>query len=74
MVGVGREAGNQKIKAFVVPRPNTDLSKDELLALCKRRLEGYAVPWEIEFRESLPRSFIGKVLRRVLHEEHSASP
>ena len=74
VVGVGHEAGNQKIKAFVVPRPNTDLSKEELLELCKRRLEGYAVPWEIEFRESLPRSFIGKVLRRVLHEEHSASP
>ena len=74
VVGVGREAGNQKIKAFVVPRPNSDLSKEELLGLCKRRLEGYAVPWEIEFRESLPRSFIGKVLRRVLHEENSASP
>ena len=70
VVGVGREAGNQKIKAFVVPRPNSGLSKDELLELCKRRLEEYAVPWEIEFREALPRSFIGKVLRRVLNEEN----
>ncbi|MDE2853743.1 MAG: alpha/beta fold hydrolase [Chloroflexota bacterium] len=69
VVGVGREAGNQKIKAFVVPRPNSGLDKDELLDLCKRRLEEYAVPWEIEFREALPRSFIGKVLRRVLNEE-----
>ena len=70
VVGVGREASNQKIKAFVVPRPNSSLSKEELLDLCKRRLEEYAVPWEIEFRQSLPRSFIGKVLRRVLHEEN----
>ena len=70
VVGVGTEAGKQKIKAFVVPRPNTNLSKEELVALCRRRLEEYAVPWEIEFREQLPRSFIGKVLRRILYEEH----
>ena len=69
VVGVGREAGKQKIKAYVVPRPNSSLSTDELLALCRRRLEEYAVPWEIEFRQQLPRSFIGKVLRRVLFEE-----
>lgn len=73
VVGVGHEAGQQKIKAFVVPRPNTTLSKDELLELCKRRLDEYAVPWEIEFRQALPRSFIGKVLRRVLFEEHRES-
>ena len=69
VVGVGRESGNQKIKAFVVPRPNAILSKEELVALCRRRLEEYAVPWEIEFRQELPRSFIGKVLRRMLFEE-----
>lgn len=72
VVGVGREPGEQKIKAFVVPRPNTALSREELLALCQRRLDEYAVPWQIEFREQLPRSFIGKVLRRMLYEEHLA--
>ena len=70
VVGVGRDAGKQKVKAYVVPRPNSSLSKDELIDLCRRRLEEYAVPWEIEFREALPRSFIGKVLRRVLFEEY----
>lgn len=69
VVGVGHTDGNQRIKAFVVPRPDSRLSQDELLALCRRRLEDYAVPWEIEFRQSLPRSFIGKVLRRALFEE-----
>jgi len=69
VVGVGRESGQQKIKAFVVPRPNATLSKEELVALCRRRLEEYAVPWEIEFWQELPRSFIGKVLRRMLFEE-----
>jgi len=70
VVGVACEEGGQKVKAFVVPRPGTDLSKDELLDLCRRRLEEYAVPWEIEFRQELPKSFVGKVLRRMLVEEY----
>ncbi|MDQ7024547.1 MAG: alpha/beta fold hydrolase [Anaerolineae bacterium] len=69
VVGIGQEDGEQKVKAYVVPRPGTHLSAEELLDLCKRRLEEYAVPWEIEFREKLPKSFIGKVLRRLLTEE-----
>jgi long-chain acyl-CoA synthetase len=68
VVGVPRGAKGQKVKAFVVPRPGTDLSKEELLDLCRKRLEEYAVPWEIEFREELPKSFVGKVLRRLLVE------
>ena len=67
------EAGEpvSKIKAFVVPRPGTNLSKEELLELCRRRLDEYAVPWEIEFREELPKSFVGKILRRMLIEEET---
>jgi long-chain acyl-CoA synthetase len=59
----------QRVKAFVVPRPGTRLSKEELLELCRRRLAEYEVPWEIEFREELPKSFVGKVLRRLLIEQ-----
>ena len=69
VVGIPSEGNGHKVKAFVVPRKGTTLSKDELLDLCRRRLEAYAVPWEIEFREELPKSFIGKVLRRMLVEE-----
>ena len=69
VVGIGHESGKQKVKAYVVPRPNSTLSKDELIELCKHRLAEYAVPWEIEFRETLPKSFVGKVLRRLLNEE-----
>lgn len=60
------QAPGHKVKAFVVPRPGTTLTADELIALCQKRLEPYAVPWEIEFRTELPKSFIGKVLRRML--------
>ncbi|MEM7034496.1 MAG: alpha/beta fold hydrolase [Chloroflexota bacterium] len=69
VVGVGTADGEAKVKAFVVPRPGTDLTTEELLDLCRRRLEPYAVPWEIEFREDLPKSFVGKVLRRLLTSE-----
>ncbi|MEJ2010673.1 MAG: alpha/beta fold hydrolase [Anaerolineales bacterium] len=68
VVGVQTGDGDERVKAFVVPRPGTDLSKEELLELCRRRLEPYAVPWEIEFRSELPKSFVGKVLRRMLVE------
>ncbi|HIQ00681.1 MAG TPA: alpha/beta fold hydrolase [Anaerolineales bacterium] len=69
VVGVQTGEGGQRVKAFVVPRPGTSLSEGELLELCRRRLEPYAVPWEIEFRQNLPKSFVGKVLRRMLVEE-----
>jgi len=71
VVGVEGGEGGQKVKAFVVPRPGTSLSKEELLDLCHQRLEPYAVPWDIEFREELPKSFVGKVLRRMLVEDHA---
>lgn len=68
VVGVPRTAPEQKVKAFVVPRDGVDLSENELIDLCRRRLEEYAVPWEIEFRDELPKSFTGKVIRRLLVE------
>jgi long-chain acyl-CoA synthetase len=70
VVGVPAGESGQRVKAFVVPRPGTNLSKEELLELCRRRLAEYAVPWDIEFREELPKSFVGKVLRRLLVEEN----
>jgi long-chain acyl-CoA synthetase len=71
VVGVAAEGGGQHVKAFVVPRPGTNLTKEELLELCRQRLDEYAVPWEIEFREELPKSFVGKILRRMLVEEQA---
>ena len=69
VVGVPGDQKGQRVKAFVVPRPGSTLSKEELLNLCRNRLDEYAVPWEIEFRDELPKSFVGKVLRRMLVEE-----
>jgi long-chain acyl-CoA synthetase len=62
----------QRVKAYVVLRKGEEASETELIALCKRRLESYAVPWRIEFVQELPKSFVGKVLRRVLIERSEA--
>ncbi|MCJ7707249.1 MAG: long-chain fatty acid--CoA ligase, partial [Anaerolineales bacterium] len=70
VVGIQRARWpSQRVKAYVVLRAGEQASKDELIALCRRRLAEYAGPWDIEFRSELPRSFVGKVLPRLLVEE-----
>jgi len=61
----------QRVKAYVVLREGASVSEEELMALCKRRLEEYAVPWKIVFVKELPKNFVGKVLRRMLVEPQS---
>jgi long-chain acyl-CoA synthetase len=58
----------RRVKAYVVLRQGEKATEDELIALCRGRLESYAVPWKIEFVPDLPKSFVGKVLRRILIE------
>jgi long-chain acyl-CoA synthetase len=70
VVGIQRKRWPfQRVKAYVVLRQGEQATEDELIALCRRRLESYAVPWKIEFVEELPKSFVGKVLRRLLIED-----
>ena len=54
------------IKAVVVLKRGEKATADELLALCRERLDAYKVPKQIEFRSELPKNFVGKVLRRLL--------
>jgi len=72
VVGVPATPPGQKVKAFVVLRDGESAMPDELIALCRERLDAWAVPWEIEFRRELPKSFVGKVLRRVLVAEEES--
>jgi long-chain acyl-CoA synthetase len=60
--------GYTDIKAFVVLRDGERADPDEILAFLRERLSAYKIPGAVEFLDSLPRSFIGKVLRRVLIE------
>ena len=61
-------AASSYIKAVVVLKRGEQATPDELLALCRERLDGYKVPKQIEFRTELPKNLVGKVLRRLLVE------
>jgi long-chain acyl-CoA synthetase len=56
------------IKAVVVLKRGEQATADELLALCRERLDAYKVPRQVEFRTELPKNIVGKVLRRLLIE------
>ncbi len=74
LVGVPDPHKGEVGRAFVVLRPGAQATAEEILAHCRTHLAPYKIPKGIEFRESLPKSLIGKVLRRVLAEEARASP
>lgn len=59
----------EKIKAYVVLNEGETASAEELIQFCKERLSKFKVPKEIEFRDQLPKTLVGKVLRRVLRDE-----
>ncbi|MDR1529879.1 MAG: AMP-binding protein [Burkholderiales bacterium] len=67
-VGIPNERTGEKIKLYVVKK-NSELAEDELIKYCRTNLAGYKVPRAIEFRDELPKSHVGKILRRVLRED-----
>jgi long-chain acyl-CoA synthetase len=62
------EGEQTSLKAFVVLRRGESATPEEIMAFLRARLSAYKVPGAVEFLDALPRSFIGKVLRRVLIE------
>jgi len=68
VVGVPGADGAAEIRAFVVVRPGERVSEEEVFAFLRERLHIPAMPTSVEFRPALPRSFIGKLLRRRLIE------
>ncbi|MEQ9943794.1 long-chain-fatty-acid--CoA ligase FadD [Pectobacterium aroidearum] len=68
VIGVANEVSGEAVKAFVVRRDNS-LTKEELITHCRRNLTGYKVPKEIEFCDDLPKSNVGKILRRELRDD-----
>ena len=71
-VGVPDEYRGESVKAFVVRRADSTVTETEILAFCLERLAPYKAPKELEFREELPKSTVGKLLRRVLADEARA--
>ncbi|MEK7677631.1 MAG: long-chain fatty acid--CoA ligase [Verrucomicrobiota bacterium] len=66
VIGVPDPYRGETVKAFVVLREGVTASADEIMAFCRKRLAAYKVPRQIEFRDSLPKSSVGKYLRREL--------
>ncbi len=69
VVGVKSESSGEKVKAFVV-RDDASLSDKALIAFCRTELTAYKVPKDIEFVDELPKSNVGKILRRELRDGH----
>lgn len=68
VIGVPNEVSGEAVKVFVVKK-DASLTPEELLTHCRRYLTGYKVPKIVEFRDELPKSNVGKILRRELRDE-----
>jgi long-chain acyl-CoA synthetase len=69
VVGVADAKSGEAVKAFIQLKPNETCTEEELREFCKMNLAGYKRPKTIVFRDAIPVSNIGKVLRRVLRDE-----
>ena len=72
VIGVPDPYRMQKVKAFVTLKPGIEASeavKADIMAHCKKYMAKYALPYDIEFRDDMPKTLVGKVAYRVLEEE-----
>ncbi len=63
----------ETVKAFVVLKPGETATEKEIVNFCKEKLAAYKVPKYVEFRQALPQTAVGKILRRVLRDEEIAA-
>ena len=71
-IGVPDPYRGETVKAFVVLKPGATATDQEIMAFCRERLAAFRVPRVVEFRTELPKSQIGKILRRALRDEERA--
>ena len=75
VIGIPDAYKMQAVKAFIMLKegvPPTEETKQEIMAYCRKNIAKYAIPKEIEFRDELPKTLVGKVAYRVLEEEEEA--
>lgn len=68
-IGIPDEKSGEAIKVFVVVKPGASLTKDEVMQHMRANVTGYKVPRSVEFRDSLPTTNVGKILRRELRDQ-----
>lgn len=71
-VGIPDAYRGETVKAFLVLKPGEEASEQEIIDFCRERLAAYKAPREVEFRAELPKTLVGKVLRRELREQEIA--
>jgi long-chain acyl-CoA synthetase len=71
-IGVKDKYRGETVKAFVVLKPGEKCTEEEIIKFCKEKLAPYKVPKLVEFRDSIPKSAVGKILRKILREEEEA--
>jgi long-chain acyl-CoA synthetase len=67
-IGVPDEKSGEAVKLYVVTRDKS-ITEETIIEHCRKNLTGYKVPREVEFRDELPKTNVGKVLRRALRDE-----
>ncbi|MGT2471244.1 AMP-binding protein [Paraburkholderia terrae] len=70
-IGIPDVAQGERVKVFVVRR-NPSLTEEQVIAHCRKNLTGYKVPKVVEFRDELPQTNVGKILRRELRDQELA--
>ena len=71
VAGVRDDVQGEAVKAWIVLKPGQQCTPQEIQAFCKERLTAYKVPRHVEFRTELPKSMVGKIMRRILQEEEA---
>ena len=74
VIGVKDPYKMQKVKAFIVLKPDyepSDETREKIMDYCRKHIAKYALPYEIEFRDELPKTLVGKVAYRILEEEEA---
>ena len=74
VAGVPDETKGEAVRAWVVLRQGQQATEAELRAFCRERLAAYKVPGRVEFRHDLPKTMVGKVLRRALQDHPPSAP
>ncbi len=70
-VGIPDDYRGETVKAFVVVKAGETLTEEEIIGFCGEKLAAYKSPNIVEFRDQLPKSAVGKILRKVLRDEEA---
>ena len=67
-IGVANDKTGEAVKLFVVRAPNATLTAEQLVAHCRKEMTAYKTPRAVQFLDALPKSNVGKILRRELRD------